>query len=82
MTEVGPSVLRRAREREHREVYTKTEKSKETRYKILLENQNFLLNSVSENFVPSEQEFATSHTTHNSKSEKFYTSSTPTVVLI
>ena len=41
--------LRRAREREHREVYTKTEKSKETRYKILLENQNFLLNSVSEN---------------------------------
>ena len=63
-------------------MYTKTEKSKETRYKILLENQNFLLNSVSENFVPSEQEFATSHTTHNSKSEKFYTSSTPTVVLI
>ena len=50
-------------------MYTKTEKSKETRYKILLENQNFLLNSVSENFVPSEQEFATSHTTHNSKSE-------------
>ena len=75
MTEVGPSVLRRAREREHREVYTKTEKSndqlndfskhfknpragitqrlprtpvlltKETRYKILLENQNFLFES-------------------------------------
>ena len=68
-------------------MYTKTEKSKETRYKILLENQNFLLNSVSENFVPSEQEFATSHTTHNSKSENVIGVPTqalliPTVVLI
>ena len=35
----------------------------------LLENQNFLFNSVSENFVPSEQDFSTSHITHNSKSE-------------
>ena len=52
-------------------MYTKTEKSKETRYKILLENQNFLLNSVSENFVPSEQDFATSHITHKSISQTF-----------